>query len=223
MPKKPKAPARAAKKPAKPEPLEGNLSEVARVFGKSVSVLRRAIETNGVAAELFPAGPSGRRSVPDFTAAVEAFGAYLENPPPLGRPKAPKGPRVVDVSFGALEMPEGFDVENPETWPLDLDGLKVVREWWIARHAKRKDDLAAGELVRAEEVRRQAFSAARTARDHFLRLVDRMAEDLAAESDAELVRGILTAAIERILVDYSAALNAIAAEQSDDAEEEDAA
>lgn len=220
--KKPKPRGRQSKKPREPLPEPGSMSEVARAHGKSVSVLRRAIETGGVPAELFPPGVDGRRTVTDFSAASEAFGKYLENPPPLGRPRESKGPRVVDVSFGAVEMPPGFDVENPETWPLDLDGLKVVREWWIARHAKRKDDLAAGELVRAEDVRRQAFSAARTARDHFMRLSDRMAEDLSAEQDPEIIRRSLTSAIERILVDYSAALNAIAAEQQPE-ESEDAA
>lgn len=103
-----------------------------------------------------------------------------------------------------------------------------MREWWVARAAKRKDNLAAGELVRAAEVRRAIFGAARLARDELLALPDRAADDLAAELggvDVSRVRDVLRAAVERALDDLARALEQrvagnLADNQVDDAEAE---
>ena len=182
--------------PVTPERL--SITDFARRVGASSKSVTGAIERGDIPAECVGEDGHGRRVILD---AARAEQAYRDMREPKARPV-----------LGGAPLPEGFEgvnFEDPETWPRDLDGLKVVREWWIARHAKRKDDLAAGELVRVEGVRREITSAARTVRDHLLLIPDRAAEDLAAElgvEDAGAVRRVLRAAIERGLSDLSTAL-----------------
>jgi hypothetical protein len=56
-----------------------------------------------------------------------------------------------------------------------------------------------GTLVNAEEVRRSAFKLARQARDGMLNIADRVAADLAAETDAFKVHARLTKEIREAL------------------------
>jgi hypothetical protein len=181
---------------APPSPERLSITDFARRVGASSKSVTGAIERGDIPPECVGEDGHGRRAILDAAAAEAAYRQMREPKP------------VVPAGVGD-ELPPGLDFENPETWPRDLDGLKVVREWWIARHAKRKDDIAAGELVRVELVRREITTAARTVRDHLLRIPDRAAEDIAAEcgiEDASAVRRVLRAAIERGLSDLSTAL-----------------
>lgn len=205
------APKKQGKKPSvpppPPPPPEGSISEIAASHGVSRTVVNRLIEVGGEeAARLFPKDKRGRRAVSDFERARAWVGTRLQDPPKLGRPPN-------DSASSPEFLQEDIDFEDPESWPRDLDGLRVVREWWIARLAKRKDDIAAGELVRAEDIRRELFTASRTIRDQLLKIPDGSAADVAAEvgaSDVEVVRKIIRASIERALADLATVLQAVA-------------
>lgn len=199
----------AVKREKPNDSVTATITSIAEEFGVARSVVNRALETG----ELPPAGlgkdTRGRRTVLDPEAFREALRAFLASPPKLGRPPKEKSPAVI---------PEGVDVEDPSTWPLDLAVLEMIREWWIARAAKRKDDLASGELVRAEDVRRKLFAAARMVRDALTAIPGAAADDLAAElgADASAVRNLLQGSIDRALSDLSAALEQVAGAPPDE-------
>ena len=194
-----------------------SLTQFAARLGISRKGLNAAFERGEIPVDCYAESDNGRvLTDPDKAEAAYKAAKALRDA---------KGPKVVSVNLGGPELPANFDVEDPETWPLDLEGLKMVREWWIARQAKRKDDLAAGELVRADDMRRELFSAARVVRDQLLKIPDGAAADVAAEmgvADVDSVRRILRTSIERGLSDLSTALQSVLAadeeEGNDDVE-----
>lgn len=190
------------------------IAELARRCKCSLKSATNAVNTGKVSPEAIGTDAKGRRHIRDIDRAVRDY--VVHNPEgaarPAGRPvgSVSTPPAVLGAS-GAL--PEDLDFEDPDTWPKDARGLAIVEAWWSARHAKRKDDLAAGELLRAEDVKRETFTIVRTMRDHLLRVPDSAAHDVAAElgvSDAQCVRRVLLEAIERGLVEMSRALEASA-------------
>jgi len=191
-----------------------SLTELAVALGVSRKSVNTAIETGKISPACYADGPHGRVLV-DGTRAMREY-KQAQEIRPAQAPRAPSG-----SAPAIIQLPENFDVEDPSTWPLDLDGLKMVREWWIARQAKRKDDLAAGELVRSEDMRREIFGASRVVRDQLLKIPDNLGADLAAETEIEGVRKILRTAIERALSDLAQMLSGIAAQRVE-AEAEDA-
>jgi hypothetical protein len=94
-----------------------------------------------------------------------------------------------------------------------------VTEHWRARLAKRKDDLAAGELLRAEEVRKHVFDLLRTTRDRLLKLPENVAADVSAAlnvPDVNAVRDAMREGVERVLGDLSSSIGSIARAPTDD-------
>lgn len=61
----------------------------------------------------------------------------------------------------------------------------------------------AGELVRADDVRRQAFDAGRRIRDALMQLPERLAPELAVEEDAHSIRARIEGEIRMALGDES--------------------
>lgn len=172
------------------------ITALAQRVGVSRKRVTSAIERGEIPMSCLAESSNGR-VITNAEEAERALRAAMADKPA----RAPKPP---------TEMPEGIDFEDPDTWPRDLDGLRVVREWWVARQAKRKDDLAAAELVRSDDVRREAFGAARALRDGLLRIPDRLAEDFAAEFGAKPadVRARLQEEIERHLMEMHSTLAA---------------
>lgn len=191
-----------------PRDAHPSITELARRLGISRKSVTGHIERGTVPAACLQVGPHGQRVLVDADGAERAIRAALE----LRTDDAP-------------DLDPSVDYEDPETWPRTLAGLRLVREWWVTRLAKRKDDTAAGELVRADEVYRSVFGALRLMRDHLLGLPDRAANDLAAElgvPDATAVRAALQASIERGLADLARALDQLRmsnAEVDDDEQE----
>jgi antitoxin component of RelBE/YafQ-DinJ toxin-antitoxin module len=184
--------------PGRPPSEVMTITQLAEAAEVSRSFLNTAIETGRLPSDCFKTDHRGHRVLVEPQRALNV----LRDLTAL---------RGVDSLESPL--PEGVDFDDPDTWPRDGDGLRVVREWWIARHAKRKDDLAAGELVRAEDIRRELFGAMRVIRDQLLKIPDGAAADVAAElgvDDVEAVRKLLRKSIERALSDLSAALQSVA-------------
>ena len=145
--------------------------------------------------------------------------AVLDMPRAIAMGKAALEARPIKASVSSMPIMEGVDFDDPDTWPKDRDGLLVVTEHWRAKLAKRKDDLAAGELLRAEEVRKHVFDLLRTTRDRLLKLPENVAADVSAAlnvPDVNAVRDTMREGVERVLSDLSRSIASIARPPTDD-------
>lgn len=80
---------------------------------------------------------------------------------------------------------------------------RARREAALARKAELELELQIGGLVRAEDVRRRGFDAARKARDLLVAIPERVAAVLAAADDPDEVLEILEGEIERVCGELS--------------------
>jgi hypothetical protein len=76
---------------------------------------------------------------------------------------------------------------------------RAVRESYQARLAKLDFEQRSGRLVDADDVKKQAFKAARTVRDSMLNIPDRVAAEIAAETDTFKIHKRLTEEIRKAL------------------------
>lgn len=76
---------------------------------------------------------------------------------------------------------------------------RAVREAYQARLAKLEYEQKSGKLVDADQVKASAFKTARTVRDGLLNLPDRIAHELAHETDATRVHARLSTEIRTVL------------------------
>lgn len=76
---------------------------------------------------------------------------------------------------------------------------RAWKEHWNAEMARLKFEERSGKLVEADHVRRQAFSAARVLRESMLNIPDRLAAQLASETDPRKVHDLLSAEIRKAL------------------------
>ena len=74
----------------------------------------------------------------------------------------------------------------------DLNESRARREHYQAELAKLQVSQQRDELVSTEQVKREAFAAARSVRDSLMALPDRLAAQLAGTSDARLCHNLLT-------------------------------
>lgn len=100
---------------------------------------------------------------------------------------------------------------------LDSEGLPVLpknptiaqsrefKEAYGARIEKLNHDKAAGLLVEVAKVKRDAFKLARSVRDAMLNIPDRLAAELAAQTDATRIHQRLTEEIRQALVELAGA------------------
>lgn len=82
---------------------------------------------------------------------------------------------------------------------MTLNEAKTSKEIYLARMAKQDYEERSGKLVEAEAVKASAFKVARTVRDGLLNLPDRVAHELAHETDAAAVHLRLTQEIRVVL------------------------
>lgn len=101
------------------------------------------------------------------------------------------------LSDAELEAPDADDEE-----PV-LFKAKAKKEHYLAKHAKLKYEQAAGELVEAETVKRQAMELARTLRESILGIPDRIAGELAGETDPHRVHVLLSKELHQALEELS--------------------
>jgi hypothetical protein len=87
-----------------------------------------------------------------------------------------------------------MDVEGPS-----LAQSRALREGYMAQLAKLEYEHEIGKVIDADEVKREAFRAARQVRDSLLNLPDRLAAELAAESNQFKVHQRLVKEIRRAL------------------------
>ena len=130
-----------------------------------------------------------RNTARNNNAVVGARGEPVKTAPVAPRPAAPQpGPaaRVSDDDLAA------FIRGLPEDQIPDLNESRARREHYQAEKAKLEALQGRGELVPAEEVKREAFAMGRQIRDAMQGIPDRVASLLAASSDVREVHRMLT-------------------------------
>lgn len=175
----------------------GTFAALAQRLGVSREAIENAISRGEITGACLEHDARGRRMLIDIDRAEREYkGAHEQNP-----------------------LPPTVDFDDPDTWPTDAAGLKAVREHFAAKLAKQRSEVAAGQLVELDTVKRDLFSAARTVRDHLLRIPDRCSDSLAAALggvEPSVVRTALATSIERALEDLAAELSkAVAMKGSD--------
>lgn len=196
------------KKPLKiPQPAIRERIALRELFS-ALKISRKSLEglmgRGDIPADCFVTGIMGLEVV-DLPRAIECGQAAL------ARHKAPIG-RVVAADQTADDLLKGVDMDDPKTWPVHGASLGVVKDFWDAMSARRKDRVASAELLDATAVRNRVFEISRRARDKLLRIPEASASDLAAAfnvEDASLVTLTLRTTVERIVSDFAAELAAV--------------
>lgn len=88
---------------------------------------------------------------------------------------------------------------GPGGAPAAYTVARAMREGYLARRAKRELEQLEGSLVRADEVKAEAFAAGRRVRDAILAVPDRLAPVLAGCDDERQVHQLLTAELRAAL------------------------
>jgi hypothetical protein len=80
-----------------------------------------------------------------------------------------------------------------------LNQSRAIKEAYLARLAKLEFEERSGQLVRADDVKNEAFKSARVVRDSILNVPDRIAAQLAAETEPGAIHIILTEELRKAL------------------------
>lgn len=123
-----------------------------------------------------------------------------ENGPPYIVPEIADGEWVLEVRANKTDSAIDWKSfrENADQLPTIADS-RARREAADAELAELKLEKEKGKLVDAEEVRAAAFKAARTVRDSMMNIPDRLAGELAAETDHFRIHKKLTDEIRKAL------------------------
>ena len=124
---------------------------------------------------------SPRREAPDQPPAV------LETS--RAKPPEPPAPGAEDGAEGTVTIHDG----------MNLTEAKTAKEIYNARLARAEYEEQIGKLVPIETVKADAFKLARTVRDGLLNLPDRVAHELAHETDPSAVHMRLSSEIRAVL------------------------
>jgi predicted naringenin-chalcone synthase len=131
----------------------------------------------------------------------EAVLAFKRSPSVKLRSPAQKVLQTKEAKQGRRSVKERIDALPDDSIP-DLQTSRERREHYQAELAKLDVDLKRKELVPAEAVKREAFALAKTIREALVNIPDRVANQLAAETDAQAVHMVLskeiTEALERL-------------------------
>lgn len=102
-------------------------------------------------------------------------------------------------------QPEPEAQAAPEQRTGTFQQARTLREAYMARLAKLEYEEKSGKLVQADAVKNEAFKTARMVRDNLLNIPDRVAGELAAESNQFKIHQRLTLEIRRALEDLRVA------------------
>lgn len=97
--------------------------------------------------------------------------------------------------------PEQAPAARDEPKTATFQQARTLREAYMARLAKLEFDEKSGLLVKADAVKNEAFKVARTVRDNMLNIPDRIAAELANETNQFKIHQRLTQEIRRALED----------------------
>lgn len=188
-----------------------NLSEYARQRGVSHEAVRKAVKVGRLARSVVWSSAGKPRLIPSI--ADEEWDSNTDSsqqrrpvpvppaselPPPTPRVR-PLKPRPETSEPEPEPEPEAAAAPEPRTGTFQQ--ARTLREAYMARLAKLEFDEKSGLLVRADAVKNEAFKVARTVRDNMLNIPDRIAAELANETNQFKVHQRLTQEIRRALED----------------------
>jgi DNA-binding transcriptional MocR family regulator len=155
-------------------------SQFAKIKGVSAAAVSQAISSGRIRAAVVT--QNGKEFL-DHDLALELWERNtLQQPPPTKPPKEPPTDKQLREFIDGL----------PEDQIPDLNESRARREHYQAEKAKLEALQGRGELVPAEEVKREAFAMGRQIRDAMQGIPDRVASLLAASSDVREVHRMLT-------------------------------
>jgi phage terminase Nu1 subunit (DNA packaging protein) len=160
-----------------------SIREYGRMRGVSHEAVRKAIESKRLVSSLVQSERGKRKlTLIDSDMADKEW---------------PKGPaEIVDQQVGsARDRIKEPDDKVSATYAQS----RAIRESFQARLAKLDFEEKSGKLVDADTVKKQAFKAARTVRDQMMNIPDRVAAELAAETDTFKIHKRLTEEIRKAL------------------------
>lgn len=164
------------------------ISDFARIKGCTVEAVSKAIK----AGRLKDAVIRGMGRYPKLDADI-AEREWAQN----------TRPRTHDID----DRPAPTDaVGDPAAIGASYAESRAKREAYEAELARLKVQKELEQLVDADEVKRAAFRVARQVRDGLLNIPDRIAAELAAETDAFAVHRMLTDEIRKVLSDTALAV-----------------
>jgi DNA-binding transcriptional MocR family regulator len=155
-------------------------SEFAKIKGVSGAAVSQAIKSGRIRGAVVT--QNGKEFL-DHDLALELWERNtLQQPPPTNASKEPPTDKQLREFIDGL----------PEDQIPDLNESRARREHYQAEKAKLEALQGRGELVPAEDVKREAFAMGRQIRDAMQGIPDRVASLLAASSDVREVHRMLT-------------------------------
>lgn len=193
-----------------------SVAEYARRRGVCEGTVRYAMNTGRIP---FEVDASNNRRLIDPTAADRAWDKNSDKSKQAGpAAQLAAAPAVVirrpDGTLSAPErpapkprapLPPSFDDGDNGDDDESIDGIpgymvsKAKREHYQAALAELAYEEKAGRLVSAEDVKREAFAVARTVREAILNIPERIAAELAGESDVDRVYQMLVRELTQAL------------------------
>ena len=164
------------------------ISEFARIRGVSHEAVRKAVKVGRLSKSVVFGKTGKPRLMPDL--AEQEWTANTDSAQQRVPATAPPRPEP---------DPEPAAKDEPRT--ATFQQARTLREAYMARLAKLEFDEKSGLLVKAEAVKNEAFKTARIVRDGLLNIPDRIAAELANETNHFKVHQRLTQEIRRALAD----------------------
>lgn len=194
------------------------IREAARRLGVSDTAVHKALKAGRVS--LAGRHPTNNRPLVAWPAVRDDWHANSDSK--KRSQVGPKGNSPRRASFGGNTPPENplptsadLDKAPADEAGIDLDGTptfaqaRAVREAYQARLAKLEYEERSGKLIATEQVNRSAFKVARAVRDGLMNLPDRLAAELAAESDAAAIHSRLAREIRDVLRELTGTVSAL--------------
>jgi len=165
-----------------------SLSDYARHRKVTPAAVSRAVKEGRISVEVD--AETGKKRVDSDAADVE----WSQN---TDRAKQEGALSASEARAGDAPGDRGEPTEEATQSSYQL--ARARREHFNAKIAELNYQMRAGRLVDADEVTRAAFKTARAVREAMLNIPDRLASQLAGETDARRVHDLLTAELERAL------------------------
>lgn len=162
-----------------------SIREYGRMRGVSHEAVRKAIDSKRLTSSLVQS-ERGKRKL-----------TLIDSD--LADAEWPKGTQEALKTQSSGEGPKATDRIQEDKMSQTYAQSRAVREAYQARLAKLDFEQRSGKLIDAEDVKKQAFKAARATRDQMLNIPDRVSAELAAETDSFKIHKRLTEEIRKAL------------------------
>lgn len=170
----------------------GSPREYAKHRGVSDVAVSKALKTGRIA----PYAKNGKRLILDFDQ-CDRMWETNKDPSNRGWDK-PKKIEVTEVLTPGRTRQQPVEDDEDDPKKMNFNQARTLRERYQAELARLEFEEKSAILVRAEDVKAEAFKRARVARDTLLNFPDRLAPMLAGRTEIHEVRKILLEEIHRV-------------------------